>query len=152
MFYEELLKEADKLGIIVKECNLKTRKGHCYGKRIAIDKNLSNKEKYCVLAEELGHYKLTIGNITNQNKMSNKKQELLARKWGYKKNVGLLKLIEAFNNGCTNKHEIADFLNVTDKYLDEAIDYYRNKYGTDYIVDCYHIIFIPYLRIGKAFI
>ncbi len=45
MSYEELLREADKLGIIVKELNLKTRKGRCCGKRIAIDKNYLPKKK-----------------------------------------------------------------------------------------------------------
>ena len=47
MSYEELLREADKLGIIVKELNLKTRKGRCCGNKIAIDKKLSIKEKAC---------------------------------------------------------------------------------------------------------
>ena len=32
MSYEELLREADKLGIIVKELDLKTRKGRCCGR------------------------------------------------------------------------------------------------------------------------
>ena len=74
MTYDELLIEADKLGIIVKELDLKTRDGHCKGNKIAIHKNLSNYEKACVLAEELGHYYLTVGDIKNQKDINNKKQ------------------------------------------------------------------------------
>lgn len=150
--YEKLLIEADMLGIIVKEVNMITKKGKCYGNRIAINKTLSECEKGCVLAEELGHYNLTIGDIQEQTfNISNRKQELLAKRWGYDKNVGLIGLINAFNNGCKTKHEISEYLSITEEYLNEAIDYYTSKYGTYHTVDCYNIIFIPNLRIGKSF-
>nr|WP_186003708.1 ImmA/IrrE family metallo-endopeptidase [Clostridium thermobutyricum] len=151
MLYEELLTEANKLGIIVKEYNLKTRKGRCCGNRIVINKNLTTQEKCCVLAEELGHYHLTVGDISNQSNISNRKQEVLARRWGYKKNAGILDLINAFKAGCKTKYEIAEFLNITEKYLNEAIEYYTSKYGAYYTIDCYNIMFIPNFRIGKAF-
>lgn len=104
MTYDELLIEADKLGVIVKEANLRTRDGHCKGNRIAIRKNLSNYEKACVLAEELGHYYLTVGDIRNQQDINNRKQELIARRWGYNKKVGIIGLIKAFENGCRNRY------------------------------------------------
>ncbi|MBC5626849.1 ImmA/IrrE family metallo-endopeptidase [Clostridium sp. NSJ-49] len=151
MTYDELLIEADKLGIIVKEANLKTRDGRCNGNRIAINKKLSNVEKACVLAEELGHYHLTVGDITNQKDISNRKQELIARKWGYNKKIGVIGLINAFEHGCTNKYEIAEYLNVTVDYLDEAIKYYSNKYGVMHIIDDYIIYFTPHFFIGKTF-
>lgn len=151
MTYDELLIEADTLGIIVKELDLKTRDGHCKGNRIAIHKHLSNYEKSCVLAEELGHYYYTVGDIRNQKDISNRKQEFLARRWGYNKKVGLLGLIEAFENGCVNRYEIAEFLNVTIEYLNEAIDYYASKYGVMHRIDDYIIYFSPSLYIGKAF-
>ena len=87
-----------------KEANLKTRSGNRKGNRIAINKNLSNYEKFCVLAEKLGHYYLTVGYITNQKDISNRRQELLARKWGYNKKVGILGLIKAFENRCKNRY------------------------------------------------
>lgn len=151
MTYDELLIEADKFGIIVKEFELKTRKGHCQGSRIAIDKNLSNYEKACVLAEELGHYFLTVGDITNQELINNRKQELLARKWGYNKKIGLIGLINAFEHGCINRYEIAEYLNVTIDYLNEAIDYYASKYGVLHRVDNYILYFSPNFYIGKSF-
>ncbi|MDU7068489.1 MAG: hypothetical protein E6343_11005 [Clostridium perfringens] len=151
MSYEELLREADKLGIIVKELDLKTRKGRCCGNKIAIDKKLSIKEKSCVLAEELGHFHKTVGDISNQKEMSNRKQELIARRWGYEKSVGIIGLINAFNNNCRDAYEIADFLGVTKEYLDESIDYFRCKYGTRYEIDEYIIYFIPNFGIYKSF-
>lgn len=151
--YEQLLCEANNLGVVVKEIDLGNNIpcGRCIGNVIIINSNIEESEKYCVLCEELGHYHLTVGNITNQNNILNKKQELLARKWGYKKNAGLLKLIEAFNAGCRSRHEIAEFLNVTEEYLNEAIEYYTSKYGAYYTIDCYNIMFIPNFRIGKSF-
>lgn len=151
MSYEELLKEADKLGIIVKELDLKTRKGRCCGNKIAIDKKLSIKEKAGVLAEELGHFHKTVGDISNQKEIANRKQELIARRWGYEKSVGIIGLINAFNNNCRDAYEIADFLGVTKEYLDESIDYFRCKYGTRYEIDEYIIYFIPNFGIYKSF-
>lgn len=150
--YEKLLIEADMLGIVIKEANLITKKGLCYGNRIAINESLSECEKCCVLAEELGHYALTVGDIKEQTfNISNRKQELLARGWGYDKLVGLTGLIDAFDSGCKTKYEIADFLNITEEYLNEAIQYYTSKYGIYHTIDCYTIVFIPNLQIGKIF-
>ena len=151
MTYDELLIEADKLGVIVKEANLRTRDGHCKGNKIAIHKSLSNYEKSCVLAEEIGHYFYTVGDIRNQKNINNRKQEVIARRWGYNKKIGLIGLISAFEYGCKNKYEIAEFLNVTIEYLNEAIEYYTSKYGTMHIVDDYIIYFSPNLWIGKTF-
>lgn len=151
MTYEELLIEADELGIIVKEIDLKTRDGHCKGNRIAIHKDLCNYEKACILAEELGHYYLTVGDITNQKYINNRKQELIARRWGYNKHVGLLGLIKAFEHGCKNRYEIAEFLNITIEYLNEVLEYYASKYGTMIRIDDYMIYFTPTIYIGKTF-
>ncbi|BDU82543.1 hypothetical protein [Clostridium perfringens] len=151
MSYEELLREADKLGIIVKELDLKTRKGRCCGNKIAIDKKLSIKEKAGVLAEELGHFHKTVGDISNQKEIANRKQELIARRWGYEKSVGIIGLINAFNKNCRDAYEIADFLGVTKEYLDESIDYFRCKYGARYEIDEYIIYFIPNFGIYKSF-
>lgn len=151
MTYEELLKESETLGLTVKELNLKTRNGFCSGDRIAIKHNLSTCEKACVLAEELGHYHLTVGDITNQDDINNKKQEFLARKWGYDKKVGLIGLINSFEHGCMDLLEVAEYLNVTPSYLNEAIDYYKNKYGLMHRVDNYIIYFTPRLFVGKSY-
>ena len=54
--YEYLLTEAEDEGLIVKELPLRGYDGRIKGNRIAISKSLTQTEKYCVLAEELGHH------------------------------------------------------------------------------------------------
>ena len=63
--------------------------------------------------------------------------------------IGLMGIIHAFNAGCQNKYEIADFLDVTEEYLEECISCYRDKYGVYTTVDNYVIYFIPYLTVIK---
>lgn len=149
--YETLLNEAASLNVKVIEANLITRDGRCVGNKIAINKNLTTREKGCVLAEELGHFHKTVGDITDQKRIENRKQELIARRWGYEKTVGIIKIINAFENGCKNKYEISEFLNITEDYLNEVIDYYKQKYGFSYQIDNYDIRFEPNLYIGKFY-
>ena len=42
-------------------------------------------------------------------------------------------------------------LGVTDEFLNEAIDYYKSKYGQYYIIDRYMIRFIPSFGICELF-
>lgn len=73
MTYEELLIEADNLGLIVKEKKLLSSTGRIKGNRIAIHRNLTQAEKSGILAEELGHYYTGCGNILDQASVSNRK-------------------------------------------------------------------------------
>lgn len=128
MNYEDLLIECAKEGINVKEKPLKANDGLCIGNRIAIKDTLSNKEKYCTLSEELGHYKTTYGDILDQSNIQNKKQEIIARRWGYNKICGLDKIQLAISKGAKDKYEIAESLNVTDEYFENAIQYLQVKH------------------------
>lgn len=144
MGYENLLNECSNLGINVKEVVLKSSDGRCKGNRIAINKNLSTQtEKKCVLAEELGHYHTTYGDILDQTKIENIKQEIIARRWGYEKLVGIVDIINAHRNGIRNRYELAEFLDVTEEFLNDAIEYYKCKYGICYKIDTYLIYFEP---------
>lgn len=152
MNYENLLIEAEKAGVIVKEVELITSDGFCLGDRIAINKKLKTAaEKACTLSEELGHFKKTVGDITDQSKLSNRKQELIARRWGYSRLVGISDLINAYEHGCMNRYEIAEYLNVTELFLEEALEYCRQKYGMYHSIDKYIIYFEPSLGIIKMF-
>lgn len=143
MIYENLLKESDSLNLITKEKELPVNKGRIKGKRIAIRKNLSNTEKGCVLAEELGHYHTTVGNILDQSSASNRKQELRARVWAYNKLIGLTGIISSYRHGCSSIHDTAEFLDVTEEFLIEALQYYKSKFGIYTTVDNYVIYFEP---------
>ena len=144
MGYENLLNECSNLWIKVKEVVLKSSDGRFKGNRIAINKNLSTQtEKKCVLAEELGHYHTTYGDILDQTKIENIKQEIIARRWGYEKLVGIVDIINAHRNGIRNRYELAEFLDVTEEFLNDAIEYYKCKYGICYKIDTYLIYFEP---------
>lgn len=148
MNYEALLDEAQQDGLIVKEKPLKYNNGRIKGKRIAIRKDIeTSAEKACVLAEELGHHHTSVGNIIDMENVSNRKQERQARLWGYNKLIGLNGIINAFEAGCQSRHEMADLLDVTEEYLQECIDCYKDKYGVYTEVDNYIIYFIPNLAV-----
>lgn len=119
---------------------------------IALDKNLkTSTEKVCTLAEELGHHYTSYGNIIDMTNIQNLKQERQARLWGYNKMIGLRGLIRAFEHGCTSKHEIAEYLEVTYEFLNDAIMIYREKYGIYTTLDNYIIYFIPNLTVAELF-
>lgn len=115
---------------------------------VAINTSVNNStEKTCVLAEELGHHHTSVGNILDMNDIRNRKQERQARLWGYNKLIGLTGIIKAFQAGCQSRHEMAELLDVTEEYLQECVDCYRDKYGVCTEVDNYIIYFIPRLAI-----
>lgn len=153
MTYESLLIESEIDNIIIVEKNFKSNaKGLCKGNKIGISLKLStDKDKACVLAEELGHYYTTYGNILDQSKVPNRKQELRARRWGYEKLITLSNLISAFEHGARTKYEISEFLNVTEEFFNETLSHYRMKYGTYCQVGQYLIYFEPTLIIIKSF-
>jgi ACT domain-containing protein len=41
-------------------------------------------------------------------------------------------LIAAYEEGVKNRYELSLFLEVTEKFLEKAVEYYRMKYGTYY--------------------
>ena len=147
--YDELLDTANKKGLIVREKSLTRNNGRIMGNRIAIRKDMTTTEKACTLAEELGHHETTVGNILDMSDSWNRKQERQARLNGYNRMIGLLGIVRAYEAGCQNQHEIAEFLNVTEEYLLECVECYRDKYGKMKSVDNYMIYFIPNLAVIK---
>lgn len=153
MTYDEILAQFADKDLDIREQSLTVHDGLIYGHRIAIRKDLpTQKAKSCVLAEELGHYYTTVGNILDQSCISNRKQELHARMWGYDYLIGLTGLVSAAKSGCCNIYEIAEYLDVTEEYLLEAINAYRNKYGVGKAIDNYWITFEPNLQLYEMFI
>ena len=125
MTYEELLVEAENNNLIVKEKPLPISKGRIKGNRVAIRKGMTESEKACVLAEELGHHYTAVGDIIDQSTVENRKQEMYGRAWAYNKQIGLTGLINAYRNHCQNAHEVAEYLNVTDEFLADSLNYYK---------------------------
>ena len=149
--YERLQDEACEDGIDVIDYTFHSNriKGlYCDGV-IAIREDMTIPEKTCALAEELGHHETSVGNIIDMASAANRKQERQARLWAYNKQIGLIGLVQAFEHGCQNRFEIAEYLEVTEEFLEECIECYRNKYGICKQVDNYVVYFIPQLSMMK---
>ena len=126
----DLLAIAEYEGIKIHEIDLPERiKGLYYDKSIAINKRLkTNKERKCVLGEELGHYFTSVGDILNLKIESNKKQEIRARNWAIQKLVPFDELILAHQQGYVSVYELAERFDVTEDFMKEAILFYQRKY------------------------
>ena len=152
--YELLEDEACKEGIDIIDYDFKSEniKGlYCDG-TVGLSKSLETAiEKSCILAEELGHYYTTAGDILNQNDISNREQELRARLWAYDRLIGLPGIIKGHHHRCQNRYELAEFLEVTEEFLQEAIDCYTAKYGPYVIYGNYLIRFQPRIAVVERF-
>lgn len=144
--YEKLLDDADKQHVLVTEkfdLSDTRLKGLYCDAFIAIDKNLTEADKACVLAEELGHHATTYGNIIDQSSVMNRKQERHARVWAYYLMLQFEDIIGAYEHGCQNRYDIAEYLNISEEFLQDAINYYKDKYGAYVAYDNYFIYFEP---------
>lgn len=149
--------EFEKLEAEAFECNIdviklafnsKRIKGLYCDNTVALNTLLENDiEKSCTLAEELGHYHTTVGNILDQTDFQNRRQERIARIWAYNKMIGLRGLLNAYKAGCKSPYETSEYLGVTEVFLLEAINTYRQKYGVYTTIDNYVIYFEPHLGV-----
>lgn len=149
--YEALLSEAQKEHIDVVEFPFRGRlRGLYYDRVIGICRHTTNAEKACILAEELGHFHTSAGDLLDQSKIVNRKLEKRARRWGYEKLVPLDKLIAAYRAGFKTDYELAEFLGITEAFLAAAIEHYTTKYGTYCRVRDYWVHFEP-LRVFECY-
>lgn len=110
---------------------------------IAISNSIcTTSEKLCIMAEELGHHYTSFGNIIELN-VDNLRQEMRARIWSYNQLIGLQGIIDCYKSHCSNIYEMAEYLDVTEEFLNDALDYYRKKYGPRTVLGNYTILFEP---------
>lgn len=150
MNYENLLNEAQKNNIyVIEDADFKSKSdGLINGNVIGINKNIrSYKKRSCVLAEEIGHYYTTTGDIIDQSVGFNNKQEYQARLWAYNRLIGLSGIIDSHKKGCKSAFEMAEHLNVTEDFLAETLHCYKAKYGVCAKIDNYIIYFEPSLGV-----
>ena len=153
MKYEELLEESTINDVyIIENADFQSKAdGLINGNVIGISKEVRTRRKRtCVLAEKLGHYHTTVGNITCQSTSSDRRQELRARGWAYNRLIGLTGIIDSYKHGCCSLSDTADYLEVTEEFLLEAVQYYRSKYGAFATIDNYVIYFEPCLGVFEA--
>ncbi|MHC5278898.1 ImmA/IrrE family metallo-endopeptidase [Listeria kieliensis] len=99
---------------------------------IYMREGLTQKEERCYLAEEIQHNYYTAGNIVKQENVSSKKQEIIARRKAHLVLIPFNLLIECYDLGLRTYHEVANYLNVTEKFLHEAVTHFKQKYGLMY--------------------
>lgn len=143
--YENLISLAHSKGINVIESDLGIDKpfGKCIGNLIIINNRVNECEKLCVLYEELGHFNLTVGDITEQSDLNNRKQESIARRWSYEKLISPEDIINAIISGIDNIYDLAEILNVTEDFLIQSIEHYKKKYGIYYVGKTHLLTFEP---------
>ena len=143
--YENLISLAHSKGINIIESDLGIDKpfGKCIGNLIIINNRVNECEKLCVLYEELGHFYLTVGDITDQNDLNNRKQESIARRWSYEKLISPEDIINAIISGIDNIYDLAEILNVTEDFLIKSIEHYKKKYGIYYVGETHLLTFEP---------
>lgn len=149
--FETLLAESERKNLLIIEKDFKSSaKGLCKGNKIGLSTTIeTTKEKTCILAEEVGHYETTVGDILDQRIAENRKQELQARMYAYNKLIGLQGLIDCYEHGCNNIHEMAEYLEVTERFVTDALDAYEKKYGIQTKFEDYIIRFNPNLVVMK---
>lgn len=125
MTYEALLDEAIDAGLQVKEKSLSGADGLQVGCRIAIRKDIeTSSRKMCILAEEIGHYMTSTGNILDQSDLNNAKQERRARVWAFNRVIPFERIIDAAAKGYTQVYEMAEYLDVDEEFLREGLAYH----------------------------
>ena len=144
--YEKLLDKADDENIYVIE-NAKFQSkatGLINNDVIGINRIVrSDTQRACILAEELGHYYTSYGDILDQSSVANRKQELRARVWAYECMVGLDGIISCYKAKCQNLYEMAEYLRADECFLKDALSYYKSKYGVCVKHRNYNIYFEP---------
>lgn len=146
MTYENLLEEACSENIcVIENASFQSKAdGLINGDVIGLNRKIHSKRKRaCILSEELGHYHTTVGDIICQSSASERKQEHRARVWAFEKMVGLTGIVKSYEHGCSTLYEMAEYLEVTETFLAEALKYYKSKYGICTAVDNYVIYFEP---------
>ena len=114
-------------------------------KNIGISKKVNTmSERLTILAEELSHCEISCGNVTKDNA-----EEKKARFRSYDKLVGLKGLVSAYEKGCSNLYEFADYFDVTYDFLIECLRAYQERYNIPKIINDFKISFHPTLTIEK---
>lgn len=152
--FEKAVSEAEAMGLLVFdgfefESGIK---GLIIDRFIFISKDVRTEaEKLCVLSEELSHFKVNTGNITDQRGMNNRYQELKAHRGMVRDSLPLERIAEATARlgQDADAYEVAEELGVTVKFLSEAIGVYKAQFGVRAKAGGYEVMFEPF-RVKKS--
>lgn len=145
--YYELLDKAYEQGFRIKEkrCFKSDAEALINRNVIGLSEKLQTQaEKKCALAEELSHFDNNVGNILDMKDTKARQQEYRARKEAIFDIIKPEDLIRAFEHHISNFFEMAEYLEVTEKFLYEALSVYKQHYGQIMMYEDYMISFEPF--------
>lgn len=153
MNYENVITLCEKCGYVTGELPFLQNDGMMYKNCLAVRDSIPTKaEKSQVLAEELAHGILTVGDITDQKITANRKQEKKARRLSHRiKQIDPDGIIECYRSGCRNAYEMAEYFECTESFLKEALNNLHEMYGTCVKRGQYALIFDPHLAVVKQY-
>ncbi len=118
------------------------------GHMVLIDRKQSLYRKHFILAEEIGHYETTAGDITELDTIPKIKAEIVARRWGYEKIISLDDLVSCFEKKHLTAEDVAIDFEIELDDLKVILDHYFNKYGPSVQHKGYIINFDPFIAIN----
>ena len=107
------------------------------------DRIVTEAERTCILAEEIGHYETAYTCALSTKSLHNAKQEGAALRWACLELIPLHSFIDCFNNGLRNRYECAEYLGVTENFFEKCVKLYNLIYGPFVAYDDYYIYFEP---------
>lgn len=116
---------AEEIGCKVYETDTGRFDGLIIGNHIFLRAGMSDRRKVCVMAEEIAHKLYTVGDISDQSKVENVKQEKFARKKAFEKLLPINAIYKAFKEGYVQPWELADYFNLDEQFIKDALIHYR---------------------------
>ncbi|MGG5357943.1 hypothetical protein IGI57_002423 [Enterococcus sp. DIV0213j] len=108
----------------------------------------SKKELISTVAEEIGHYLTSAGDIVKQDTNEQRKQEQKARDVGATLVVTPADIVACYKERFNTVWECAEFLGITKNALEDAIRVYAKTYENGLTYGKYHIYFRPNGTVG----
>lgn len=115
---------------------------------IYLNTRQTREELLGTIAEEIGHYLTSSGDISVLNTNEKRKQERRARDIGAILAVSPVDIVDCFNGGCKTILECAAYLAVTKEVFEDAVSYYATKFDTITVKDKYTIHFYENGSVG----
>ena len=151
--YEKLLDEAHENGITVIEnypfVSERIRGLYC-DNTIALSAQIdTTAERTVVLCEELSHATHSFGNI-----LQDARAERRTREKSFDRLIGKKGLVCAYLSGCREPWEYAEYFNVPQSFIAEAMQNYRERYGTKTVLSTrdgeFILSFEPTFRVHRV--
>ena len=126
--YEKLLQEAHLKGLTVIEkypFQSPRIRGLCCDNTIALSAQIdTTAERTVVLCEELDHAASSYGNILEDARMERRTRERI-----FDRLIGLQGLVAAYEDGCRESWEFAEWFSVPEDFFKAAVENYRQRFG-----------------------